>query len=815
LFYNKLSSLPLKAKFITMCTKGVYYAFLGIFSSIVLLSTCGQKKDRIEIDLTSSFSQLPVLIEKQNIDFSDSASKLHYIDGFFSVKPSGKSQFARTVESRASLRFFFHNKKNLSLLCRLRANQFIQIESHWNGIPLPAHQVAQGRTEVKWKLFSEWVEEGINTLEFSFNSVNPDPNRQTRIDIFDVSFSPLALHSKPELTVSKSSQTVKIQGPIKSSFFLRTYLSSKLKFAHRSQKTEESTGFLKISIIPPNGDRKDKNIRLESGGSSEWQKESIDLSSYNNQFVKIEFLHLTGCSTITEIRNPVLTGRIASTSNQKVLLIGVDGAAWEVIDPLIAQGKLPHFKQLLDSGSHGRLRSVRPMYSPLIWTSMVTGKTKDKHGITGFLKQKKQRAEGKIPNTRLNRKCLALWNILSDEGKVVGIVGPWVTWPAERVNGFLLTDRIYFDRMPRTAYPEELVYLWYELKESLKEKLDDPYYRNLVKLLEPDSFKLRSPVHENLVQEKNYLTQDVLKSQAGQILYSFLNPDFYFLYLRAPDVTSHFFWKYFQPDDTVSPLEIDAFSDVIPSAYMYVDALIGKHLNMTPRDSTIFIVSDHGMGPKSYRADYSFDNMERLWRQIGIQENIRTTRIKESRIFLSFHSPVERSGAQAVLKDVMSGHKKRPLFQSKISKDLKALILEMNNIFYPDGDTEVFFRSKKVGKLEDYVSIVETSGNHTLYGILIMKGPHIRGGYRLKDYSVLDVAPTILYLLGLPVPKDIDGNIIGEAFLPEFRENNPLRLIDTYEGRRSQFQTDDTQQKADRESEKRILERLKTLGYIN
>ena len=790
------------------------YILIGIFLVIVLLGSCRSNDNTFEIDLSAYFNQFPVLAETQHINFSDSASRIHYLEGWFSMASDEESQVARTEENKASLKFFFHIQKEISLTARFNSNQPIQMEAQWNGNPLPPGQLNQGKSEIKWDLKSEWTHSGINTLDFSFSPIEQDISRKIRIDIINISFLPLNTDPEPELSVSASSRTIKMQGPLTLSFYLRTYRSSRITFAYRSQQTQTNKGQLKISILPLNDNNiKEKNIKLTSDGASEWKQESIDLTKYDDQMIKIEIHHMAEYSTLTEIKQPVLTANSRPEPRRKVMLLGVDGAAWEVINPLIAEGKLPHFQQLIESGASGRLRSVLPMYSPLIWTSIVTGKTKEKHGITGFLEQRAKKG-GIIPNSRLNRKCLTLWNILSNESIVVGVIGPWVTWPAEKVNGFLLTDRIYFEKLPDTTFPGEFKVYCQNLNEQLMKKPFDPLLTNLLDRLEPDPVNLRSPVLSNIIQETKYLMQDYLKNKAGLILNSFFDPEFYYIYLRAPDVTSHFFWKYYQPDDTVLKEEVERYNSILPSVYMHVDTLIGQQLEKVSEDTTVILVSDHGMGPKSYTTDITFNHIDDLWQQIGIQENLQATELKRFQIILSFHTQKTKKDAELSLNKVVSGPKKQPLFKFHDSGKPDVLILELSDIYNLDGRTEIFHKDKNIGKLDDYVTLREISGDHNLYGTLIMKGPDIKSGHRLKDYSVLDITPTILALLDLPVPRDMDGDIIEEAFLPAYKKNNPFRFIDSYEGRSTKTPSENKKQKMDEESEKELLERLRSLGYI-
>jgi hypothetical protein len=154
---------------------------------------------------------------------------------------------------------------------------------------------------------------------------------------------------------------------------------------------------------------------------------------------------------------------------------------------------------------------------------MATGKTMDKHGILGFLEQQTQK-DAILPNSRLSRRFKALWNILSNHGYAVGLVGLWVIWPAETVNGFILTDRMYFENITSPTFPAELKsYLYRMLKPQAHSEISPPF-RALMNMLNPAIRKVRTPLEDNLRNARMYFLQDLLKGAAGLEL----NPAFCF-----------------------------------------------------------------------------------------------------------------------------------------------------------------------------------------------------------------------------------------------------------------------------------------------
>ena len=136
----------------------------------------------------------------------------------------------------------------------------------------------------------------------------------------------------------------------------------------------------------------------------------------------------------------------AETTGLRILLIGLDGADWDTLGPLIAAGRMPNVKSLVDHGAYGPLRSYDPMISPLLWTTIVTGVGPDAHGVADF--QAIDEATGRrVPITSRFRKVKAAWDILSESGKSSGFVAWWASYPAEKVNGFQVSNLVVFQTL--------------------------------------------------------------------------------------------------------------------------------------------------------------------------------------------------------------------------------------------------------------------------------------------------------------------------------------------------------------------------------
>ena len=139
----------------------------------------------------------------------------------------------------------------------------------------------------------------------------------------------------------------------------------------------------------------------------------------------------------------------------KLLLIGWDAADWKIIGPLIAKGQMPALKSLIDKGVYGNLSTMNPPYSPMLWTSVATGKTPDKHGVLGFIEVLPE-MEGVRPVTSNSRKVRALWNILHHNKLKSNLVGWWPSYPAEPIDGVVISNKfqnclLYTSPSPRDS----------------------------------------------------------------------------------------------------------------------------------------------------------------------------------------------------------------------------------------------------------------------------------------------------------------------------------------------------------------------------
>lgn len=394
-----------------------------------------------------------------------------------------------------------------------------------------------------------------------------------------------------------------------------------------------------------------------------------------------------------------------------LLLLGIDGASWELIDPLLAEGALPSFARLLARGSRAPLRTYEPTLSPLIWTSIATGAGPAAHGIRDFVAPIPGTGETAIVTSNM-RRVKALWNVLSDHGLTVGVVGWWATYPAERVNGFVISDQANDLRRDNYRVAAHL-----DVDGGTRAS-DDPgrvwppaLAAEIADVLELDPAIAREELSRffelpegraDLLGARLGDDEDILsifkfaylidKSFVGAGLRALgtRRPRFAAVYLNGLDAAEHHFWRFMRPGEFRGVREDDVarYGNVIRNYYVYMDEVLGRLLELYPLESSVVVVvSDHG-----HERNPDFD-----------------------------------PGAADHFDRVCSGtHEKAP------------------------------------------------------DGVFMIGGADAAVGAKLGEARVVDVAPTVLALMGVPVAADVPGRVIEGAIAPAFLAAHPPRTVPTH-----------------------------------
>jgi len=300
-------------------------------------------------------------------------------------------------------------------------------------------------------------------------------------------------------------------------------------------------------------------------------------------------------------------GRRASPL-RPIVLIGVDGLESRLVLDLAREGRMPVVTRLMEQGAFGHLETFRPTMSPVIWTSVATGKRPEKHGITEFTKGG---SKPELLSSR-DRKTKALWNIFSDAGLTVHTVGWWTTFPAEPVRGVMVAQantegQLRPDGPPRPWKGTIVQGLDGQVTPRSRQNGVIDTAREVDESLPALTREVFGALPVGASQTSRWAWEQSQWSFRADMTYLRVtrqllaeeeHPALLLVYFGSPDVAGHRYWRYTYPEDfDVPPSEEDvaAFGDVLPDTYAWVDSAIGEILASYADDPTVFIVSDHGM----------------------------------------------------------------------------------------------------------------------------------------------------------------------------------------------------------------------------
>lgn len=290
----------------------------------------------------------------------------------------------------------------------------------------------------------------------------------------------------------------------------------------------------------------------------------------------------------------------------RVIVFGLDGADPATIDLLMAEGKLPNFAKLRREGAYAPLLSQKPLLSPVIWTTVATGKTPDRHRIGHFVAVNSSTGE-QLPVTSQMRKASALWNILSNAGRTTAVVGWWATWPAEKVKGSVVSDHFAYHFLmeetaqlsglkaqPGTTYPPEL-----EKKlDRFKKRPQDVQPEEIAAFVDVSPAELARPFNfdDDLSHFKWAWATAETYTNIGLDLWKEDRPETLLLYVEGLDSTSHLFGHLFRAGTLSGELaeQQKKYGRAVEQMYVYADQLIGRVLDAMDRKTTLVLLSDHG-----------------------------------------------------------------------------------------------------------------------------------------------------------------------------------------------------------------------------
>lgn len=557
---------------------------------------------------------------------------------------------------------------------------------------------------------------------------------------------------------------------------------------------------------------------------------------------------------------------LSNNSQRKIIVIGWDGATWDLLGPWVEAGKLPSLARLMSRGVHASLESTPLPLSPAAWSTIVTGQNPGKHGVFDWFERKPGEYQVEYVHTgRLGAR--SIWDYYRVQGKRIGIFSPPMIYPAVPLQGFMLSGMAApSPHAPGFAHPEGLLseiesqvgpYVLAE-REVYQYGREVPYLRSIL-----DWLAYQWEVARYLIE---------------------LHPcDAYLFVFMQPDHAQHKFWRYLDPQfPGYDPGHDDKYKDSIYKVYRTLDDILGELMATFGGGATYLLLSDHGAGP-----NYGVMYVNRWLQQRGLLhlKGSPGRRVKywlaRSDVLLRLYRLLARTGLGGVAQWV-SKPARNKLLNAFISLDdvdwsqtraysrgafgqiyLNLKGREPRGVVEPGGEAErliadimaelqvlkhpasgeplitglhrreevlhgpyvqraadilfsildyAYGSSVKLGLDREGIlgpSEYGDSGSHRPEGVLVMAGPGIQTGSRVRHANVADIAPTWLALAGLPVPADVDGRVLEQVLTPEVKAN--LTYIESEDDEHASGPSD-APLTDDEVAE--IEARLRSLGYL-
>ena len=543
----------------------------------------------------------------------------------------------------------------------------------------------------------------------------------------------------------------------------------------------------------------------------------------------------------------------------RTFVIGIDGGDFSLVNKWIKEGKLPNLEKIKKAGSSGKLRSTIPPITGAAWSTFQTGTNPGKHGAFNWFKRK----EGEYRASPVTYNDIAeptLWQILSQQDKKVGVIGVPVTYPPEKINGFLVPGLLTPKEAKNQSYPGDIID---EVREIAPDYKFSP--KEWTRGYDPKEWV--DEMHDDIDDKVNVATHFMETKEWDMMMVHFMERD----------QVQHFMWNYHEDENH----EWDPVFDI----YKKADEAIGRISEQLNEDDTLLIMSDHGFGPLRY--DFHIDtwllregyikfkdnfatqfkkfffnrgvNKESLYpigeylypvankinfinnvldvasnplfewlflssQNVDWENTVAYSHSEIGHIYLNVKGReprgcVDPEDVPEVRQEIIE--KLRELENPFTGKKITSQVYEGDKyyhgdkahlapdiIFLPD-DMEIigkgayeFLTHKTVNK-----SRFQT-GHHRMDGLFFAAGPHVKSNNDV-DAGIIDLAPTILYDLGLPVLDSMDGEVIATAFKNEYKMEQKLEMT-------SKDDLDlNVKKDSDDSDDEEMRERLKGLGYVS
>lgn len=545
---------------------------------------------------------------------------------------------------------------------------------------------------------------------------------------------------------------------------------------------------------------------------------------------------------------------------RRVFVLGLDGATYDLIRPWVDEGHLPNFQCLLRDGASGDLETVIPPYTPVAWPSFMTGMNPAKHGIFDFMYRDDK--DGRFNVSFYNRSHIRaepFWHILNSHGRHTGVINVPMTFPPEPVDGFMISGLGTPSQEATYTYPSSLAdrlgnYLVVERNlytKDLDSLLEELHYmveerrQALLQLMDEEAWDCLTCV---------FTATDTVQHQ----FWKFIDP-------HHPQYTTKGAERFGDAIFTIY-VKMDAILGEILARLGERDILLvmsdhgfGPLYNFIHANNVLITLGllRFKRTPLAlaktllYRAGITALNVYRVMHSLNLgSANDRRQRQKVRNlmqlIFLSFDDVdwsrtiayslgnfgqlylnmrgrepqgivgqdeyyQTRKSIRHQLASFVNPETGRPLFGRIFAKEElyegPCLDQAPDILYFPAEEADMVFGKYEFGSNRVVELGFATSAQHKMNGVFAAYGHGVRPGVELEGASIIDIAPTVLYLLGVPIPCEMDGRVLKDVLSSDLMRDFPITFGEDrrYVQDRSGYSDED---------EDRIREHLKRLGYV-
>lgn len=524
--------------------------------------------------------------------------------------------------------------------------------------------------------------------------------------------------------------------------------------------------------------------------------------------------------------------------SKRVLMIGLDGATFRLFRPLSQMGAIPFLTSMIRNGTVAELMSTRNPLTPPAWTTMTTGVSPEVHGIYDFLRPS-YLDDGSVylkVNDRRDNRAESIFSIANRAGKRSTALNFYGYSPVPQIDGYVVSGFVPWKHLRHGIHPPSLF-------DKLKASKDFDYRDLGMDIGEEKKVVtgIGADEHDEWIELQN--VRDEAWTEVACRLMKEDRTELTALVLDGPDKLQHLFYRYVDPDCYAGPegAETDKLRELCVDFYRRMDDNIRRLVEAAGPDTNVLVTSDHGFGPTDeivYLNEWLAQKGYLVWSKNSVLDakgSLTAEKIKDHLGMVDWRKTVAfcatpSSNGIYIKPDLGNGVGVKPDDYLDFVLKLRSELLEWRN---PRDGKQVFVGAelnKLRGrsfvepcpditlKLRDggFVSILASDevvkprplvdGTHAPAGVFVGYGPDFRRDEHLPPLSILDIAPLILTLLGIPVPKNFEGRVPVEALEPGV-------VIKT--GAATAVAAATEHEEVSEEDRQTLLRQMKQLGYMD